>query len=90
MSDVVVVCDDPNPAALDPLAQSLKSLGCTVENIDRDNGVIEGTAPADKVKQIEKLPGVKYVRSVFNYVAENPGASAADKDDDPDDEQIPR
>jgi hypothetical protein len=87
MSDIYVVSDDPDPARLDALANTLKTLGCIIESIDRDNAVIEGTAPNDKVKQIEHLPGIKYVRSVFNYVAETPESNASDKDED---EEIPR
>jgi hypothetical protein len=82
MSDFYAVAEDPDPAKLDSLASTLKSLGCTIESIDANEGVIEGDAPIAKIAEIKKLPNVKYVRSVFNYVAETPTED--------DEEEIPR
>jgi hypothetical protein len=92
VSDIVVVADDGNDAAkLDQLAATLKTMGVTVESVDHDNGVIEGTAPTAQVAAIKKLPGVNYVRSVYNYVAESRGGDAGKADsDDAEDEPIQR
>jgi hypothetical protein len=90
MSDIVVVVDD-TVSDFDALAEQLKQIGVTIEEIDHDNGVIEGTVIATQVTTIQKINGVKYVRSVFTYEADFPVGDPRnqDKDDRPD-EEIPR
>jgi hypothetical protein len=50
----------------------LQSEGLSVSDTDEPNGVVEGTLESAKAKGLEKLPFVKYVRSVFNYTADFP------------------
>jgi hypothetical protein len=83
MSDIVVVIDDSMADEIDKIADRIKTIGCNIEQVDHDEGVIEGTLPACKLPEIKSLPGVKYVRCVFNYEAE----LNASPDDD---ESIPR
>jgi len=92
VSDIVVVVDDGNDASkLDQLAATLKTMGVNVETVDHDNGVIEGTAPTAQVAAINKLPGVNYVRSIYNYIAESQaGEAGKPESDDAEDEPIQR
>jgi hypothetical protein len=70
MSDIVVVMEEEPGISIDEAAKKLVSLGMEVANIDRENDAIEGSAPSEKVRSLKELPFVKYVRDVFNYVAE--------------------
>jgi hypothetical protein len=87
VSDIVVVMEEDTPAEIDDLVKKLKELGVSVSDVDNDNGVVEGTVDAGKLKQIEKIPGVKYVRNVFTYVSELPVAGAAPGAEDEDSEE---
>jgi hypothetical protein len=92
MSDIVVVMDDGGDAArLDQLIITLKEMGITIEEVDHDNCVIEATVLKEHITTIEKISGVKYVRKVFEYVADYPVGDPRNQDkDDGADEQIPR
>jgi hypothetical protein len=91
VSDIVIVADEPAADKIDDLAVTLKSIGVEIETVDHDNGVIEGTVEAIRVKIIKETPGVKFVRVVFTYVADYPMGDPRNQDsDDRPDEQIPR
>jgi hypothetical protein len=79
LSDVVVVLNEEPEIAPKDAAAKLAEQGLTVSDIDADNGIVEGTIETSKVQALKKLPFVKYVRDVFNYVAE----SGEDEDTDP-------
>jgi nitrate reductase NapAB chaperone NapD len=78
-SDIVIVLDETG-TDLDKLTALLKQAGVQIDKIDPDNGVIEATYQTSKIKSLESLPGIKFVRDVFNYV---------DDQDGPDDDTIP-
>jgi len=87
MSDVFVVLDESAAATqFDILVIRLKEAGLFVEKADSDNGVVEGTIQSALLKALEALPEVKYVRAVFNYVADYPVGDPRnlDEDDRPD------
>jgi hypothetical protein len=84
ISDVIVNITDDAGQQLDDTIERLKSEGLEVQNVDKDQGVIEGSCPASKVKSIDHLPGVSYVRSVFTYVADYPPGDPRDQDGDED------
>lgn len=73
MTNVVVVFDESADKNIDELSGQLRQLGLCVESVDSDNGVVEGCIESAKVKSLEKVPHVKYVRGVFNYVDEPGG-----------------
>jgi hypothetical protein len=83
ISDIVVVLEESVTHKIEELVLTIKSAGVCVESIDNDNGVIEGTVPSGKLKSIQAIPGVKYVRDVFNYLAE-------ECDEGDTDEHLPR
>ncbi|HTL28553.1 MAG TPA: hypothetical protein VL282_05015 [Tepidisphaeraceae bacterium] len=80
VSDIVVVITDDAGHQLDDTIDRLKAEGLQVQNVNKDQGVIEGSCPASKVKTIDHLPGVSYVRSVFTYVADYPPGDPRDLD----------
>ena len=80
ISDVVVVVTDDAGQKLDETIDRLKSEGLEVQNVNKDQGVIEGSCPVSKVKTIDHLPGVSYVRSVFTYIADYPPGDPRDLD----------
>lgn len=70
MSDVLVVLNSAWEDRIDQIVSTLRSMGMEIDGVDREDGVIEGTVSSDKLAGIKNLKGVDYVRSVFNYVAE--------------------
>ena len=86
MSDVAIVLDD-TCGPIGELVERLKQAGLSVTSTDEDNGVVEGTIATQKVKSLESVQCVKYLRSVFNYVADLPDGEAhtgdaSDREDD--------
>jgi len=78
MTDVVVVFDESADGKLDELVGQLKQAGVDVDSIDHDNGVVEGSIETAKVKSLEKISHVKYVRGVFNYIDDPDGDGEED------------
>jgi len=81
LSDIIVVIED-DVSHTDALVKRLQDAGVEVDQVDSENGVVEGTVSTSKIKEIQGIPGVKYVRNVFTYVAE--------EECDDEDEQVPR
>ena len=79
MSEIVAVIDDDHCDDLDGLVKQLTSAGVEVSNINRSEGVIEGLVEASKIKQIDDMPGVEYVRTVFTYAADYPPGDPRDR-----------
>jgi hypothetical protein len=85
LSDVVIVLlDDPGMTIADA-AKKLTEQGLSVSDIDESNGVVEGTIETVKLPQLKKLTFVKYVRDVFNYVADFPAGDPRNAGPDGDD-----
>ena len=59
---------------------SVKKEGMELREANRDQGVCEGSINSSKLCEIDDLPGVKYVRSVFTYVADFPAGDPRDQD----------
>jgi hypothetical protein len=84
LSDVVVILvDEPGMTTRDA-AEKLKGTGLSVSNVDEDNGAVEGTIETAKVKSLENLELVKYVRTVFKYIADYPAGDPRNLDRDGD------
>lgn len=84
MTDVVVVLDDVASREVDACVLQLTSAGLSVSDINKEEGVVEGSILADKVHQLNAVQGVRYVRNVFSYTADFP--SGDPRNCDPDDE----
>ena len=80
ISDVVVVVDTCEGRTFDDVLKQVKDAGLQIRDLDRDNCTIEGSDDAGKVRTIDDLPGVEYVRSVFTYVADYPAGDPRDQD----------
>ena len=52
----------------------LQSHGLSILDKDEDDGVVEGTIPADRLAELQRLDCVAYVRTVLEYIAEKPAA----------------
>lgn len=74
--DVVIVLKSECAERFAPTVQQLQSLGLRVVSPDQDNGVVEGTLPADELSAVRGLPCVSYVRVDFEYIAESPSGDA--------------
>lgn len=73
ISDITVVLK-PHCAEskLEETVAALKKLEMEVDDIDADNGVVEGSVAADKVAHIKQWECVQYVRVEFTYIADYP------------------
>jgi hypothetical protein len=80
MSEIVAVVDDEHCDDMDALVQRLTKAGVEVSNVNRSEGIVEGLVDASKVKEIDDLPGVDYVRTVFTYAADYPAGDPRDRD----------
>lgn len=80
ISDVIVTVDETPERPFDQIIESLKQAGMQVADVCKERCVVEGTVDASKVCQIDDLPGVEYVRTVFTYVADYPPGDPRDLD----------
>ena len=80
VSDVYIVLKPECAEKLDETAGTLKKMGMDVDQVDADNGVVEGTIVADKVAEIRKWPCVEYVRVEFTYIADYPPGDSRNRD----------
>ena len=70
--DVMVVIEDDPGMSVQEAAIKLRGAGLVVSEMDEQNGMVEGTIDACKVKSLQALPFVKYVRNLFTYLSESP------------------
>ncbi|HMB95334.1 MAG TPA: hypothetical protein VKK61_04775 [Tepidisphaeraceae bacterium] len=70
ISEVIITLTPKYDDTIAEAAAILKKAGVKIDNADDDNSVIEGTVDVGKVKDLEKLDCVNYVRTVFTYDAE--------------------
>jgi hypothetical protein len=81
---VIVLIDEPGITTLDAV-KNCTELGLSLTSVDESNCVIEGTIDATKVGLLKKLTFVKYVRSVFTYIADYPPGDPRNLDNIEDD-----
>ncbi|MBC8105050.1 MAG: hypothetical protein H7Z14_00545 [Anaerolineae bacterium] len=79
MSEIVVVIDDKHCDDMDSVVTRLSDAGVEVAKINPNEGVIEGLVESYKVKDIDEMPGVEYVRTVFTYAADYPPGDPRDR-----------
>ena len=73
LSDVVVVLVEEMGMTIHDAAKKLTEIGLIVSDLDEEELVVEGTIEAEKLSGLKRLEFVKYVRDVFNYIAEEEG-----------------
>jgi len=79
-SEVIVVVESSDDKTFDDVLSRAKNVGLEVREVRRDEHVFEGTIDSAKLVDLDKLPGVDYVRSVFTYVCDYPPGDPRDKD----------
>ena len=80
MSEIVAVISDDCADEMDDMVKRLEDVGVEVSNVNTNEGVIEGLVEAAKVKEIDDMRGVDYVRTVFTYAANFPKGHPRDQD----------
>jgi hypothetical protein len=80
MSDITVVIDKRWETNLPSACEELKKNGMEIRNADDDNNVVEGVIESAKVKELEKLECVDYVRTSFSWIADYPPGDPRDQD----------
>jgi hypothetical protein len=86
--DVLVVLHEFADGEIDKIVEALTAACLRVSDVDMENGVIEGAIQIDKRKGLDALPFVKYVRNVFDFVAEE--GDGVNDDGEPTDERVQR
>ena len=69
VSDVEIVLKAECDGRDDETLAQLRGVGLEVVNFIADEGVVEGTLPADRLDALKKIDCVAYVRNVFTYIA---------------------
>ena len=80
VSEIIAVINDKHSDDLDKIVAQLKAAGVDVSNVNSDENVVEGTVESVKLKEVGKVPGVEYVRTVFTYAANYPPGDPRDRD----------
>jgi len=80
VSEIIAVVDDKHSNDLNKVVEQLKLAGVDVSNVNNSECVIEGTVESQKLKEVSKVPGVEYVRTVFTYAANYPPGDPRDRD----------
>lgn len=80
ITDIVVILHGHTAGQTPDTVKRLKKAGMHIDHVDRDNGVVEGSVDAYKVRDLEKIEGVDYIRKVFTYYADYPREDPRDQD----------
>jgi hypothetical protein len=80
LSDVVVMLEDLTDDQTMRVVDLLKAAGLEVSRVDNDQSVVEGTIEASKAHDLNHVPSVRYVRTVFTYEANFPPGDPRDRD----------
>ncbi len=80
ISDVIATVEEAPDCSFDKIVDGLQKAGVQIASCDKDECIIEGTVDAGKVRGLEEIPGIKYVRTVFTYVADYPPGDPRDLD----------
>lgn len=73
VADVDVVLKADYPGGNEAAIKALRAAGLQVNDVDDADGVVEGTIPADRLADIQRLPCVADVRDIFTYLAAQDG-----------------
>ena len=80
ISDVAITACDTPERTFEQVVEDLKKAGMEISTANRDQCFIEGSVESRKVREIDDMPGVEYVRTVFTYVADYPPGDPRDLD----------
>lgn len=79
MSDVTVILTRDYEEKLPEAVEMLKQAGLDVTNTNDDMSIVEGAIESYKVKALEHVPCVNYVRRVMSYDVEFPAGDPRDR-----------
>jgi septation ring formation regulator EzrA len=79
-SDVVVMLEELTTEQTNQVVERLKAAGLEVSRVDDDMSVVEGTIDAARAHDLKHIENVRYVRSVFTYLADYPPGDPRDRD----------
>jgi hypothetical protein len=85
ISDVIIILHEEMEFSLDGAIERLTEWCITIGEVDRDEGAVEATVESAKLKTIEQLSFVKYIRRVFEYTADFPPGDPRNLDPDGED-----
>ncbi|WP_428938263.1 hypothetical protein [Fontivita pretiosa] len=80
ISDVLVTLDKRWENRLDDALAQLRKAGLDVRETYDNSSVVEGTIDVGRIRELEKLDPVDYVRTVFTYIADYPSDDPRDRD----------
>lgn len=80
ISDVAITACDTPERPFEQVIEELKQKGVEISTANKDQCFIEGSVESRKVAEIDNLPGVEYVRTIFTYVADYPPGDPRDLD----------
>ena len=79
-SEVVIMLEELTTEQTNEVVERLKAAGLEVSRVDDDMSVVEGTIDAGRAHDLKHLPHVRYVRSIFTYLANYPPGDPRDRD----------
>jgi hypothetical protein len=80
LSDVVVMLEELTADQTNTVVEQLKAAGLEVARVDDEMSVVEGTIDAHRAHDLKHVTHVRYVRSVFTYLANYPPGDPRDRD----------
>jgi hypothetical protein len=82
ISEITVILDArySDDAKTDQAVQSLKDHGMTVDSVNYESSIIEGSIEQARVHGLQHLDCVDYVRTTFTYYADYPAGDPRDLD----------
>ncbi len=88
ITEVVVVLHEACQNKLDDALSQLKAAGVEIFSTDEDEMLVNGSVETFKLKELEKLECVNYIRSVLTYIADYPKGDPRDQDGDEDEDEF--
>jgi hypothetical protein len=85
ISDVIIILHEEMGGTLDDALLKLMEWCISIGEVDRDEGAVQATVESTKLKTLEQLSFVKYVRRVFEYTADFPPGDPRNLDPDSED-----
>ena len=80
ITEIIVVISKAGENYMNEAVEKLKAAGVEIFSTDEENDVVEGAVESALLAEIQKIPGVNYVRSVETYIADYPPGDPRDKD----------
>ena len=80
VSDVVVMLDELSGEQTVRVVDLLRAAGMEISRVNDEQSIVEGSIDAAKAHDLNLVEHVRYVRSVFTYLANYPPGDPRDTD----------